>query len=158
MARGTKPIQRAALNALRVLRAPYEPQRRCFKSGTVCKTDGVYQEITAMRTRTPFIEAFRDQQRVQNAPQKSQSAKEPTSAPVPDLTPRTMSESYYRVVCPFKSVGDHRLYICSFFLSLEIHGSWTHISTPPATSDWVPSSWISTPWPESLRTSTPENP
>jgi acyl-coenzyme A thioesterase 9 len=54
----------------------------------------VYRELTAMRTRTPFIEAFRKQKEGKGSPPIS------TDKVQRDLSPKTMSDSYTRVVCP----------------------------------------------------------
>lgn len=82
------------------LRSELPSQRRHFSARSACRTDGVYSEITAMRTRTPFIEAFRRQQAEINGVSKTLKSSTPEVAvPKPDLSPRTMSDSYYRVVC-----------------------------------------------------------
>ncbi|KAL3423114.1 hypothetical protein PVAG01_04861 [Phlyctema vagabunda] len=70
-------------------------QRRLFSNSPTSQIDGVYSELTAMRTQTPFIEAFK----------KQQDAKNETSKPVPaqtkiDNSPKTMSQSYHKVILP----------------------------------------------------------
>ena len=73
---------------------PQIPGRsRPFSACSRCRTDGVYRELTAMRTRVPFIEAFRNQQ---NGTTKSQATS--TKKMERDLTPKTMSDSYTKVV------------------------------------------------------------
>lgn len=66
---------------------------RCFSASTACRTDGVYRELTAMRTRTPFIDAFRKQQEA-----GSTAKHEPTERVERDLSPKSMSDSFTRVV------------------------------------------------------------
>lgn len=68
------------------------PSRRSFHNAQPRCTDGVYKAITAMRTPKPWIEALRES--------RERSAGAPTSYPKPDLTPKKMSDSYYRVVLP----------------------------------------------------------
>lgn len=77
---------------------PVQRQCRYFSASSSCRTDGVYSELTAMRTRTPFIEAFRkEQERKSNADSASLAhASRPDSAP--NLLPKSMSDSYHRVV------------------------------------------------------------
>ncbi|KFY00243.1 hypothetical protein V490_01426 [Pseudogymnoascus sp. VKM F-3557] len=87
------PLQAAVRTATRSA----SRQQRHFASTPKCLTDGVYGELTAMRTRTPFIEAFRKQQ------EGDQS--KATDAPVGekariDTTPKRMSESFHKVILP----------------------------------------------------------
>lgn len=81
------------------LRSVLSSQRRSFSARAACRTDGVYSEITAMRTRTPFIEAFK---RLKESESEA-AGPSPIDAVDParkaDLIPKTMSDSYYRVVC-----------------------------------------------------------
>lgn len=96
MACGLKPL--ASLKRIAgAIRQPLTPQNRCFSIRVPCLTDGVYSELTAMRTRTPFIEAFKRQQEQKNS---SVAAKVIPSKPkvTTDLSPKSMSESYHRVV------------------------------------------------------------
>jgi acyl-coenzyme A thioesterase 9 len=72
-------------------------QCRLISASASRHTDGVYSQITAMRTRTPFIEAFRKQQEEKDhASPKSSAA--PEAGLKLDLSPKTMSDSYHRVV------------------------------------------------------------
>lgn len=89
-------------NALRLrgcLRAASRPvQRRrlrCFSATAATRTDGVFSELTAMRTRIPFIEAFKKQQE-----EKKAGGPEPQSTDKPqrDLSPKTMADSHHQVV------------------------------------------------------------
>jgi hypothetical protein len=66
---------------------------RAFSACSRYQTDGVYQELTAMRTRMPFIEAFKAQQETKDAFQPMTQDKAPR-----DLRPKTMSDSYVKVV------------------------------------------------------------
>lgn len=91
--------------ALRVLQAVLRPAaikseacslnhlNRSFHSTQLHATDGVYEAITKMRTRTPWIEALR---------KSRESEKESGGAhlePVrPDTTPKKMSDSYVKFV------------------------------------------------------------
>jgi acyl-coenzyme A thioesterase 9 len=74
------------------------PGSRAFHSSPSQHTDGVFRELTSMRVKVPWIDAFRKQQA---------EAKKPTEAPskpeVPkdrDLTPKHMNDSYHAVVLP----------------------------------------------------------
>jgi acyl-coenzyme A thioesterase 9 len=53
----------------------------------------VYRELTAMRTRVPFIEAFKNQQKETKKPQPTSTDKVER-----DMSPKTMSDSYTRIV------------------------------------------------------------
>jgi acyl-coenzyme A thioesterase 9 len=83
--------------SLRSIQGAFRPQlpfqRRSFSVYSRSRTDGVYRELTAMRTRVPFIEAFRKQQ---NGTSKTQLGA--TETVERDLTPKTMSDSYTRIV------------------------------------------------------------
>jgi hypothetical protein len=72
--------------------SPFIRSIRSFSASSRWRTDGVYQELTAMRTRTPFIEAFREQQKgLVKAPISTENVER-------DLSPKSMSDSYHRVV------------------------------------------------------------
>lgn len=83
------------LNPTRQLIPKSRPSRqtRCLSAATRYQTDGVYQELTAMRTRTPFIEAFKLQQANKLAKPISADSVER------DLSPKSMADSYHKVVC-----------------------------------------------------------
>ncbi|KAK5090014.1 hypothetical protein LTR05_000183 [Lithohypha guttulata] len=66
---------------------------RAFSSLPPRCTDGVYKELTAMRVRKPWIEAFRESQKLE----KDSTQKE---HPRPDTTPKSMRDSYVRVILP----------------------------------------------------------
>lgn len=86
-------VTRAFCPKVRSLKTCTPRQIRCFSACTRFGTDGVYRELTAMRTRTPFIEAFRKQQdEKDNAPSVSVEKVER------DLTPKPVSDSYTRIV------------------------------------------------------------
>ncbi|KAK5081846.1 hypothetical protein LTR70_008466 [Exophiala xenobiotica] len=57
-------------------------------------TDGVYKELTAMRVRKPWIEALRESK------QAGQGSSTPKEYPKPDTTPKTMKDSYVKIVLP----------------------------------------------------------
>ena len=78
------------------LASPAKRQQRHFSVYTACRTDGVYSELTAMRTRTPFIEALRKQQ--EGVDPSGPSVIAATRTEKPDTSPKSMSESYHRVV------------------------------------------------------------
>ena len=59
-------------------------------------TDGVYQALTEMRVKTPYIEALRKQRQEGIDPTKKGDT--PATPPDRDLTPKKMSESFHRVV------------------------------------------------------------
>ena len=73
----------------------------------------MYSELTAMRTRTPFIDAFRKQQ-----DQAKESASPAAAAVVVpeekvekverDLSPKTMADSFHRVVSASGSQNELR--------------------------------------------------
>lgn len=71
---------------------------RSFHASAAQHTDGVFRELTSMRVRTPWVEAFRNQQA------GGKSSAEPVGKPrVPkdrQLTPKHMDESYHSVVLP----------------------------------------------------------
>ena len=69
-------------------------QKQFFRISINQQTDGVYKALTEMRVRTPWIEALR-QSRESSSP-NSMSPPEPVK---PDLTPKRMSDSYFRCVC-----------------------------------------------------------
>ncbi|KAG9249039.1 acyl-coenzyme A thioesterase 9 [Calycina marina] len=69
------------------------PRRRFSAAAKRC-TDGVYSELTAMRIRTPFIEAFKKQQENKLAKPISTDNFER------DLSPKRMSDSFHRVILP----------------------------------------------------------
>lgn len=83
-------ISRCLRTALR----PAQPHlARAFSASAATRTDGVYTELTAMRTRIPFIEALKNQQ------EDAESFKpKPIDHAQRDLSPKTMSDSYHQVV------------------------------------------------------------
>jgi len=93
MAATPRYLPRLARFALRSTQCKYK-YTRCFSAAARSQTDGVYQELTAMRTRTPFIEAFRKAQ--ENKLEKPI----PTEQVERDLSPKSMSHSYHKVVSP----------------------------------------------------------
>lgn len=101
-----------------LLSKPYK-QLRCFSAASKFYTDGVYQGLTAMRTRTPFIEAFRKQQ-------ENKVAKPVSTDDVErDLSPKSMSDSHHKVVCHMMGnpVQASQLTVDRYCHWLEIHGS-----------------------------------
>lgn len=67
--------------------------RRCFRSSANQQTDGVYKALTEMRVRTPWIEALRQNQGI-----GTQEADVPSEPVKLDLTPKRMSDSYFKCV------------------------------------------------------------
>ncbi|CBX91902.1 hypothetical protein LEMA_P046080.1 [Plenodomus lingam JN3] len=69
-----------------------------FHTSPLHRTDGVFRELTAMRVRTPWIEALRQQQadRIEDA----QAADMPVVPKDGHLTPKRMDDSYHAVVLP----------------------------------------------------------
>jgi acyl-coenzyme A thioesterase 9 len=86
------PLQTAVRSVVRPARCQ---QRRCFSSSPECLTDGVFKGLTAMRTKIPFIEAFKRQQEAAKLP--AQDVPQEPRKPV-DLSPKRMSDSYHKVV------------------------------------------------------------
>ena len=61
------------------------------------ETEGVYKALTEMRVQTPWIEALKSREMAANsAPNASEGVK-------PDLTPKRMSDSFFRFVCDLTS-------------------------------------------------------
>ncbi|KUJ18177.1 Thioesterase/thiol ester dehydrase-isomerase [Mollisia scopiformis] len=94
MASKLKPLSRLT-NSLRPYIRSTNIQPRSFSACPSYRTDGVYRELTAMRTRVPFIEAFRKQQN-----EGSQSSPIPTEKVERDLSPKSMSDSHTRIILP----------------------------------------------------------
>jgi acyl-coenzyme A thioesterase 9 len=73
--------------------------RRGFHCSQPQRTDGVFKELTSMRVRTPWVEAFRQQQA-----ESSQSAESSTgTSAVPkdrDMKAKHMDDSYHSLVLP----------------------------------------------------------
>ena len=69
--------------------------RRLHRSSPRC-TDGVYKALTEMRVRIPFIEALRNQKTSQEA--SGSKLRGPATPSHRDMSPKSMSESYHRVV------------------------------------------------------------
>lgn len=91
----TKLRQLSLQGAVRTATSRTSRQQRHFASTSKCLTDGVYGELTAMRTRTPFIEAFRKQQEGSQSTATAESAGE--KVPI-NTDPKRMSESFHKVV------------------------------------------------------------
>jgi acyl-coenzyme A thioesterase 9 len=66
---------------------------RPFSVSTGYQTDGVFRKLTEMAVPTPWIDALR-------AKQAAESKPPPTPAGPPELTPKTMSDSYVSFVLP----------------------------------------------------------
>ncbi|PSS20453.1 hypothetical protein M430DRAFT_138952 [Amorphotheca resinae ATCC 22711] len=95
MAKLSSSVPRLALSVRGALRPIQRNHARCFSAATRYRTDGVYRELTAMRTRTPFIEAFRKQQEDANGSKPVSTEKVER-----DRSPKTMSDSFHRVILP----------------------------------------------------------
>jgi acyl-coenzyme A thioesterase 9 len=74
------------------------PVTRSFHSSTAQRTDGVFRELTAMRVRTPWIEALRKQQQ-EGSDSSAATGKQKVSSDR-KLTPKRMSDSYHSVILP----------------------------------------------------------
>ena len=66
-------------------------------------TDGVYKDLTNMRVRTPWVEAWRKKQEEEKDPSKETTM--PATPAERDLKPKRMSDSFHRVVCKITSTG-----------------------------------------------------
>lgn len=58
-------------------------------------TDGVYPALTEMRVRTPWVVALKESRERSRSGDGQQS---PEAVPSIDVTPKTMSQSYHKVV------------------------------------------------------------
>jgi hypothetical protein len=95
------PSRLLATNARSI---PQRRRARCFSTTRPSCTDGVYHELTAMRTRTPFIEALRQQQQESKlAPAASTNKTERHRDR--DVSPKRMADSFHKVVCTSRGVG-----------------------------------------------------
>ncbi|KZM19219.1 uncharacterized protein EKO05_0007314 [Ascochyta rabiei] len=72
--------------------------RRSFHCSSAKHTDGVFRELTSMRVRTPWVEAFRKQQ--QDGKQPGEVSGKPEVPKDRNLPPKRMSESYHSVILP----------------------------------------------------------
>ncbi|KAI9055893.1 hypothetical protein LZ554_000831 [Drepanopeziza brunnea f. sp. 'monogermtubi'] len=91
----TSKLRPISLLLSKALCSPRTSQIRTISSSSRCLTDGVFGELTAMRTRTPFIEAFRKQQQGENG-----TLAVTTDHSKRDLSPKSMSDSLTRVILP----------------------------------------------------------
>lgn len=87
-----RPLSRLN-NGLKAFFPSTNIQTRAFSACQRCRTDGVYRELTAMRTRVPFIEAFRKEQN-----EGTKASPIPTEKVERDLSPKSMSDSETRIV------------------------------------------------------------
>lgn len=69
-------------------------QTRCLHASPSHRTDGVFRGLTDTRLPMPWIEAFRLQQEGKDPASSEDTPQER------DLTPKTMSDSYHRIVLP----------------------------------------------------------
>ena len=67
-----------------------------FHSSCTLSTDGVFRALTESRVQTPWIEAFRKQQREGQDPAKA--SQKPVTPANRKLEPKRMSDSYHSVV------------------------------------------------------------
>lgn len=72
--------------------------QRSFHCSPSQRTDGVFRELTSMRVRTPWVEAFRKQQ--QDGKQPGEASAESKVPKDRDLSPKHMNDSYHSVVLP----------------------------------------------------------
>ncbi|KAH7378658.1 hypothetical protein BKA64DRAFT_648654 [Cadophora sp. MPI-SDFR-AT-0126] len=85
--------------------------RRSFSACSRWGTDGVYREPTATRTRTPFIEAFKQQQ---NEAHKSKAASSENIER--DISPKTMADSYTTILSTIYPLAEMGLRPLTFLL------------------------------------------
>lgn len=93
MASKARYLPRLTTSIRDALRPQFHQQTRVFSACSRCRTDGVFRELTEMRTRVPFIEAFKKQQ-----DETSKSPPVPAEKVERDLAPKTMSDSYTKIV------------------------------------------------------------
>ena len=90
--RGLRKGRGSQISLIGALQYLSRPTRRLHDTAS-CSTDGVYSAITAMRVETPWIEALRKKKAEEAHPGKA------SRTPVePDLSPKKMSDSHYRLV------------------------------------------------------------
>jgi acyl-coenzyme A thioesterase 9 len=77
---------------------PSSQIKRNFHYSAPQRTDGVFRELTAMRIRTPWVEALRKQQAEGSDP-TSPSGKQQVPSDR-KLEPKRMSDSYHKVILP----------------------------------------------------------
>ena len=92
---GTQSLRRVLKSSLGLSQTPRPRRLKCIHTTAICHTDGVYQELTAMRVKTPFIEALRKQKEEGIDPRNKST---PARPPNQDLAPKKMSDSHHRVV------------------------------------------------------------
>ncbi|KAF7883668.1 uncharacterized protein EAF02_005588 [Botrytis sinoallii] len=79
---------------------------RGFSMGKRCETDGVYRELTAMRTRVPFIEAWRREEGKRKRGEEVGVGKEGgkvKGGEGEELQMKRMGDSFHRVILPLAS-------------------------------------------------------
>ena len=95
--RGNRLVRNLALSSRAIVFAVRRtPQERRLHNSARCFTDGVYQELTAMRVKTPYIEALKKQQ--EDGADTTKKFAESTKPSERDLSPKKMSDSYHKVV------------------------------------------------------------
>ncbi|THV46307.1 hypothetical protein BGAL_0397g00130 [Botrytis galanthina] len=83
---------------------------RCFSMGSRRETDGVYRELTAMRTRVPFIEAWRKEEAKRKGKEedmekekRGEMQKVVKGGEGEGLEMKRMKDSFHRVILPLAS-------------------------------------------------------
>lgn len=95
--RGFRILRRGYSIKLPTPHLAFNPSGLCkFHNTSLYKTDGVYPALTEMRVKTPWIEALRKQRQASSNVGKESIM--PTTLSDRDMTPKKMSESYYKVV------------------------------------------------------------
>ena len=89
------PLLRPIVSGTRASGRRRKDLARRFHTRRSLRTDGVYPELTAMRVRVPWIEAFRERQDAEAA---SGRRAEPTGTTHRDLAPKKMSASHHSIV------------------------------------------------------------
>lgn len=82
-----------------IVRSLSSTVRRPLSSSAIRRTDGVFRALTESRIKTPWIDAFRAQQEAEASGKKDTSDK-PATPEERDLSPRKVSDSYYRTILP----------------------------------------------------------
>jgi acyl-coenzyme A thioesterase 9 len=98
-ARSVRPLLHASSRCqVRPIRRIYDCTGRSFHVSACSKTDGVFAALSEMRTKTPWVEAFRQKQREDE--QGSKAGRQDNVPEERDLTPKKMSDSHHSVVLP----------------------------------------------------------
>ncbi|KAF2840822.1 Thioesterase/thiol ester dehydrase-isomerase [Patellaria atrata CBS 101060] len=100
------PLKSARLRILRLishplLRRPHNLPRcitQSYQTTTICRTDGVFRELTEARVQTPWIEALRKKQEQGEDPTEASGKSEVGKPEERDLSAKRMSDSYHSII------------------------------------------------------------